>query len=103
MKHQTFLVIPPQLIGRFHLIGMDMKKNGCFFVELCSYTKARRASSSVKKEGMSEDARSETHQSVAPHGFMVGFGPENVGLIFPMIASHLYNRDNDQQNHKMLG
>ena len=27
-----------------------------------------------------------------------GFGPENVGLIFPMIASHL-KRDNDQQNH----
>ena len=24
---------------------------------------------------------------------------ENVGLIFPMIASHLYNRDSDQQNH----
>ena len=24
---------------------------------------------------------------------------ENVGLIFPMIASHFSKRDNDQQNH----
>ena len=28
-----------------------------------------------------------------------GFGPENVGLIFPMIASHFSKRYNDQQNH----
>ena len=28
-----------------------------------------------------------------------GFGPENVGLIFPMIASHLKTGLSDQQNH----
>ena len=28
-----------------------------------------------------------------------GFGPENVGLIFPMIYSHFSWRDNDQPNH----
>ena len=33
------------------------------------------------------------------NGDLYGFGPENVGLIFPMIASHLYSRDNDQQKH----
>ena len=43
------------------------------------------------------------HENVVyPTGYVNwknGFGPENVGLIFPMIASHFSKRDNDQQNH----
>ena len=33
------------------------------------------------------------------HVVSFGFGPENVGLIFPMIASHLKTGFHDQQNH----